>query len=102
MFYYMPAGLNLYWLATNVFGIGESILIRRQIERDKERKAAQGPQTPRPKGFVGRLLEKWAAEFEELQKKADEVSQTGGGNKGPALPKNYGKVKDKKKGPGRF
>ncbi|NUQ73570.1 MAG: membrane protein insertase YidC, partial [Polyangiaceae bacterium] len=42
MFYYMPAGLNLYWMATNVFGICESLIIRRQLERDRERREREG------------------------------------------------------------
>ncbi len=73
MFYYMPSGLNLYWMSTNVFGIFESLRIRKQIKREKERQEEQGPQPPQQKktGPMGRLLKRLATQAEELQKKAD-------------------------------
>ncbi len=78
MFYYMPSGLNLYWMATNVFGIVESLIVRRQIEAEKARIAAL-PQvaTPvkKPPGMFARLLQSMAKQAEELQKKADELSE---------------------------
>ncbi len=78
MFYKMPAGLNLYWMATNVFGIFESIIIRRQLEREKEKRKAAGPPPPKKPGMIGRWLKRMAAQAEELQKKADELSERGG------------------------
>ena len=75
MFYYMPSGLNLYWMATNVFGIGESLIIRKQLREEKERREQQGVQAPAKKsGFMARALKKMAAQAEELQKKADTLS----------------------------
>ena len=75
MFYYWPSGLNLYWFATNVFGIGESLLIRRQIEREKERRKQLGPPPPKKPGMMSRFFKQMAARAEELQKKADDLSQ---------------------------
>jgi len=77
MFYYMPAGLNLYWMATNVFGICESLIIRRQLERERERREREGPRAveKREPGMIGRFLRKLATQAEELQKKADELSK---------------------------
>ena len=81
MFYYMPAGLTLYWMATNVFGIFESLRIRKQLEREKQRRELEGPakKGPREPGMVGRFLRRMAAQAEELQKKADELSDKPGG-----------------------
>src|SRR6185436_12277077 len=44
MFYYQPSGLALYWMAGTVFAIFESLRIRKQIEKEKARVAALGPQ----------------------------------------------------------
>jgi YidC/Oxa1 family membrane protein insertase len=77
MFYYFPSGLSLYWLATNVVGILESLRIRKQIEADKQRRQALGikvDQKPRKKGPIGRWIERMAQQAGELQKRADEVS----------------------------
>ncbi|RMF75080.1 MAG: membrane protein insertase YidC [Planctomycetota bacterium] len=87
MFYYMPSGLTLYWMATNVFGIFESLRIRKQIEREKQRRALEGPpqKTPREPGVVGRFLRRIAEQAEELQKKANELSDkpVGGARRKP-------------------
>src|SRR5262249_11742394 len=37
MFYYQPSGLALYWMAGTVFAIFESLRIRKQIAKEKER-----------------------------------------------------------------
>ncbi|MBK9119833.1 MAG: YidC/Oxa1 family insertase periplasmic-domain containing protein [Phycisphaerales bacterium] len=82
MFYRMPSGLVLYWMFTNIFGIGESLLIRRQIDREKqaraERATAGAPtdQAPRKAGPLSRFFRHIAEQAEELQRKADEVSKT--------------------------
>lgn len=76
MFYYWPSGLNLYWMATNVFGIFESLRIRKQIEREKELgKLIADPAKPKRAGFIGKLFKRLAEQAEELQKKADALSQ---------------------------
>lgn len=78
MFYYMPSGLNLYWMATNVVGIMESLVIRRQLEAEKKRRESLGPQPPpRRAGLMARLFRRLAEQAEELQKKADELSEHG-------------------------
>jgi YidC/Oxa1 family membrane protein insertase len=91
MFYKMPSGLNLYWMSTNVFGIAESLRIRQQIKREKERREQLGPQPSkhRKTGPIGRLFKRLAAQAEELQKKAD------------ALATDDGKKRDKKAGNSR-
>ncbi|MCG3126570.1 MAG: Membrane protein insertase YidC [Phycisphaerae bacterium] len=76
MFYYMPSGLNLYWMATNVFGIFESIRIRRQLERDKLAAKERGTPPPRPKSsFMSRWFRQLAEQAEQLQKRADRLSE---------------------------
>jgi YidC/Oxa1 family membrane protein insertase len=90
MFYYMPSGLTLYWLATNVFGICETLIIRRQIDREKAARAARGDQ-PAPKrkrapGFISKAFAKMAEQAEELQRKADELSQQEAAKKGKKPP----------------
>jgi len=78
MFYSMPAGLNLYWMATNVYGIIESLIIRKQIAEEKRRRELAGPAVPRPRkgpGVLARVLQKMASQAEELQRKADELSR---------------------------
>ncbi len=77
MFYRMPAGLNLYWLATNVFGIFESLLIRKQLDAEKKRREEEGPLPPRSKkpGLMSRFFKHIAAQTEGLQKKADQFGK---------------------------
>lgn len=83
MFYKMPSGLNLYWLSTNIFGICESLIIRRQIERERQRRELEGPPPPRSKqpGLVGRFFKHIASQAEELQRKADALSREEGRRK---------------------
>lgn len=83
MFYYMPSGLNLYWMATNVFGIVESIIVRRHIERDKLKREREGPRPPDPRkpGPVARWMKRIAEQAEELQRQADAVSNRNPGSK---------------------
>lgn len=86
LFYYMPSGLTLYWLATNVFGIFESLRIRRQLEREKRRRAELGIQPgKREPGAVARFFKRLAEQAEEIQRQADQVSkgQKPGGKKPP-------------------
>ncbi|MFQ5805405.1 MAG: membrane protein insertase YidC [Phycisphaerae bacterium] len=77
MLYYMPSGLNLYWMSTNVFGIAESLRIRKQLQAEKERREREGPQPPVKKkpGVVGRIFKHLAAQAEGLQKRADQLSK---------------------------
>jgi len=76
MFYNMPAGLNLYWMSTNIFGIGETLIIRRQLKAEKERRdrGELPPPKSRKTGFIGQLLRRLADQAEQLQKKADRMS----------------------------
>lgn len=77
MFYHMPSGLNLYWMATNVYGICESLIIRRQIDAEHKRREAAGPQPARPRkpGFFARLMKRLAERAEEIQRQADELAK---------------------------
>jgi membrane protein insertase Oxa1/YidC/SpoIIIJ len=82
MFYKMPSGLNLYWFATTVFGIGESLLIRKQLEREKAQRELDGPRPPREPGLIGRFLRHIAAQAEQVQRRADEIAKLDEGRKG--------------------
>jgi YidC/Oxa1 family membrane protein insertase len=77
MFYYQPSGLALYWMAGTVFAIFESLRIRKQIAKDKERRAALGPQKQAPKkpGLISTMMKKMAQKAEEFQKKAEEITR---------------------------
>jgi len=85
MMYRLPSGLNLYWMATNIFGIGESLLIRRQLEREQARQPAPTPRERRP-GLLGRFFQHIAAQAEELQRKADALRDSEDGKKGRRKP----------------
>lgn len=76
MLYYFPSGLALYWMSSNVFGIVESLIIRRQLKHEAERRERGDLPVPkqRPPGMVSRLLRHMATQAEELQRKADELS----------------------------
>ncbi len=76
MFYYMPSGLVLYWMATNVFGIFESLRIRKQLEREKQMREAGvlPPPKRREPGALARMMRRMAEQAEELQRTADEAS----------------------------
>jgi YidC/Oxa1 family membrane protein insertase len=78
MFYYMPSGLNLYWMATNVFGIFESLIIRKQLEEEKKRGELQGPKPPKKSGWFARTMKGLAEQMEEIQKRADQLQQDPG------------------------
>jgi YidC/Oxa1 family membrane protein insertase len=82
MFYKMPSGLNLYWLSTTIFGIGESLIIRKQIAEEKARREREGPRPPGHKpGLLGRFFKHVATQAEQLQRKADEISKSEDGHK---------------------
>lgn len=74
MFYYMPSGLNLYWMATNVFGIVESIIVRKEIDREKHRRATEPPKEKKP-SRIAHWMEGLAKRAQDLQKQADEISE---------------------------
>lgn len=102
MFYKMPSGLNLYWFATNVFGIGESLIIRRQINAERKRREEGGVPAPRkegpPKkggGLVSRFFKHIAQQADELQRKADEVSRQTSARKDADKERKGGKVRKK-------
>ena len=86
MFYKMPSGLNLYWMATNVVGILESLRVRKQLDSEKKKREALGPVPKKEPGAIGRAVSGWfkrmAAQAEELQRKADELAKDGKGGKG--------------------
>lgn len=68
MLYNAPSGLNLYIMASNMFGILEQWRIRKHIAEEEQR---QGAEPPKPKGprQPGWLERKWS----ELQKQAEEA-----------------------------
>jgi YidC/Oxa1 family membrane protein insertase len=77
MFYKMPSGLNLYWFASNIFGIGESLIIRKQINEERRRRELAGPQPRKPKssGLVSRFFKHVVEQAEQLQHKADSITK---------------------------
>ena len=94
MFYYMPSGLNLYWMATNVFGIIESLIIRRQLEEERKKREQLGPQALKKKepGRFAQLMQRLAEKAEEIQKQADQLSRDE-----VKTPKRLRKMRDSKK-----
>lgn len=94
MFYYMPAGLNLYWMATNIFGIGESIVVRKQLKQEREQREKLGPVVAKPKkkGILSRWMAQMAKQAETLQKRADEL-----GDRPVHTPKRRAKDERKKR-----
>ncbi len=94
MFYYMPSGLNLYWMATNVFGIVESLIIRRQLEEERKKREQLGPQALKKKapGRFAQLMQRLAEKAEEIQKQADQLSRDD-----VKTPQRLRKMRDTKK-----
>ncbi len=74
MFYYMPSGLVMYWMATNVFGICESIIIRKQLKEEIARREREGPRPPRTPGRFGQWMKRMGEQLEAAQGKADSIS----------------------------
>ncbi|MCA9245159.1 MAG: YidC/Oxa1 family insertase periplasmic-domain containing protein, partial [Phycisphaerales bacterium] len=74
MFYYMPSGLVMYWMATNVFGMFESIIVRRQLKEEIARRDREGPRPPRPPGPIGRWMKRMSEQLEAAQGRADALS----------------------------
>lgn len=76
MMYRAPSGLILYWTATTIFGIFESIRIRKQIALEKERRAAAGPLAPKPSrpSWISRWMKRMAEQAEQLQRRADHIT----------------------------
>jgi hypothetical protein len=60
-------------MATNIFGIFESLIVRKQIKQEKERREREGPPPKKP-GMLSRLMKHVAEQAEELQRQADSVS----------------------------
>lgn len=73
LFYYMPAGLNLYWLSSNIVGIAESLRIKAELKREKEHRELYGPPQKRP-SRIAEFFKRMAEQAEELQKQADQAS----------------------------
>jgi membrane protein insertase Oxa1/YidC/SpoIIIJ len=78
MLYYMPSGLNLYWMATNVFGVFESLVVRKQIEEEKQRAQREGPKPPPKPGWLSRKWKALVEQAAEIQKRADELQREQG------------------------
>lgn len=78
MLYYFPSGLALYWMSSNIFGIAESLIVRRQLDQEKARRAAAPPPPPsgptKP-GLVAGFMKRMADQMEEVQRKADSISR---------------------------
>jgi len=76
--YTMPAGLNLYILASTFSGIIDSYIVRRHIKREEEAGTLLQKKEPKKGGFRDRLIKA----MEEQRKQADTRDNNLRGNKG--------------------
>lgn len=78
MLYYFPSGLALYWMSSNIFGIFESLIVRKQLDQEKARRAAAPPQPAKPAkpGWFANMMKQMAEHIEDVQRKADDVSRS--------------------------
>jgi YidC/Oxa1 family membrane protein insertase len=50
MLYSMPAGLMLYWIASNIWQIGQTVITNRQLKREEARKSGEATVKPGKQG----------------------------------------------------
>lgn len=77
MFYSQPAGLNMYWMFTTIFGIVESLIIRKQIKAEKEYRLLHGeppPKSGKP-GLIGRFMQNAAKKVEAMRAEMERLQE---------------------------
>ncbi len=84
--YHFPAGLMLYWMASNVWQIGQSLITNRilDIEEEKHLKAGPPPRKPKkpgnPNGIMAKLMEKANEARTEMERREQETKKPAAGN----------------------
>lgn len=76
--YHFPAGLMLYWMASNVWQIGQTLITNKILDREEEKHLKAGPPPRKPKkamspdSFMGKMM----ARAEEARKEMERREQS--------------------------
>lgn len=87
--YHFPSGLMLYWIASNTWQIGQTLITNRILDREEEKHLKAGPppkkakKVANPNSFMGKLM----ARAEEARKEMERREQMAKKGQGPAPKK---------------
>lgn len=82
--YHFPSGLMLYWIASNVWQIGQSLITNRILDREEEKHLKAGPPPRKPKkaadpnSFMGKMMARAEAARKEMERREAEAKKAGG------------------------
>jgi len=89
--YHFPSGLMLYWIASNTWQIGQTLITNKILDREEEKHLKAGPPPRKPKkaanpnSFMGKLMAKAEEARKEMERREAAAKKTGtsqvGGNR---------------------
>lgn len=106
MFWHVPAGLCIYFIASSLWGIAERKLLKVNVSTPSEASVtvkAPGSNTseseapPKKTGFLARKMEAWQEKMQELQKQAEQAQKASGNSRSTSNGTGKGKAAKKKK-----
>jgi YidC/Oxa1 family membrane protein insertase len=85
--YHFPAGLMLYWMASNIWQIGQTLITNKILDREEEKHLKAGP-PPRkakkpmdPNSFMGKMMARAEAARKEMERR-EQLAKKGGAPSG--------------------
>jgi len=82
--YNFPAGLMLYWLTSNTWQIGQTLITNRILDREEEKHLKAGPPPRKPKkqanpnGFMAKMMERAETARKEMERREQAQKKSGG------------------------
>ncbi len=84
--YHFPAGLMLYWIASNAWQIGQTLITNKILDREEEKHLKAGP-PPRkakkaadPNSFMGKLMARAEDARKEMERREQAAKKAGSGS----------------------
>lgn len=106
MFWHVPAGLCIYFIASSLWGIAERKLLKVNVATPSEPSVtvkapgSDSPETEAPKkktGFLARKMEEMQTKMQELQKQAEQAQEKSGNSRSMGAKKNKAAKKKKRR-----
>lgn len=105
MFWHVPAGLCLYFIASSLWGIAERKLLKVNVTAPPEASVTvkapgtDSPEDPAPKktGFFAGKMEAWQGKMRELQQQAEQAQKASSNSRGTGNSKGKAGKKKKKR-----
>lgn len=85
--YHFPAALMLYWIASNVWQIGQSVVTNRILDREEAKHIKAGPPPKKakkpvdPNSFMGRMMARAEEARKEMERREQAAKKGGGGQR---------------------